>query len=137
MALQSGPLSYPSGSSSIGSNYKSSKFLYPPSVNANDDDDDVDINDEVNEGTDLVPTLSSLGLLVTGTASTSTTQESIASCRPRWVGVPTSVSDGMGLEPFSTHMFQIDLRKHSRRQQRQLQWRNIGNGLPTAILWLL
>ena len=109
VALLAGPLSC---SSSISGSNNSSRFLYPPSVNGNDnDDDDDDPNDEENEGADLVPTLSSLGLLVTGTASTSTTSASIASYRPRWVGVPTSVSDGMGLEPFSTRMFQIDMRK--------------------------
>ena len=105
VALLAGP---PSSSST-----RSSRFLCPPIASSKqqqrqqqhccdqgNDDDPADI-EELIATVNLAPTLSSLGLLVTPTP--------IASLQPRWEGVPSG--DGMGLEPFSTRLFQTDLRK--------------------------
>ena len=100
VVLLAGP---PSSSSS-----RSSRFLYPPTAATRQQqqqqhccDDDPPGEDDLIVTVNLAPTLSSLGLLVTPTP-TSIPQ-------PRWEGVPWSHS--MGLEPFSTRLFQTDLRK--------------------------
>ena len=101
VTLLAGP---PSGSSSRSS----SRFLYPPAATTqhqrcDHDNDNEDLHDEEasSAAVNLTPTLSSLGLLATPT-STSAPQ-------PRWEGLPSGHS--MGLEPFSTRLFQEDLRK--------------------------
>ena len=90
------------------SDSRSSRFLYPPTAATRQQqqqhhccDDDLPGEEELVATVDVAPTLSSLGLLVTPTP-TSIPQ-------PRWEGVPGGHS--MGLEPFSTRLFQTDLRK--------------------------
>lgn len=102
VALLAGPA--PSSSDSS----RSSRFLYPPTAATRQQqhqhhccDDDVPGEEELVATVNVAPTLSSLGLLVTPTP-TSIPQ-------PRWKGVPWG--HRMGLEPFSTRLFQTDLRK--------------------------
>ena len=102
VALLAGPA--PSSSDSS----RSSRFLYPPTAATRQQqnqhhccDDDVPGEEELVATVNVAPTLSSLGLLVTPTPN------SIP--QPRWKGVPWG--HRMGLEPFSTRLFQTDLRK--------------------------
>ena len=116
VALLAGP-SLPSGSASATTS-SSSRFLYPPSAASNhlphhiydneegpsDDEGEGGTQEASSASTNLAPTLSSLGLLVVTATSTPATHAS-----HHWPGMPSG--HRMGLEPFSTRLFQIDLRK--------------------------